>query len=106
VMIVDPYAAGFEPAEEVAMEVPGRDTATPAHVEGYDDRTVWFVSRMTPGTAVLRHLVRATHVGAFAALPAQASLMYFPDVRGSSAGEALEVASEGSPAGRPTEGGR
>jgi uncharacterized protein YfaS (alpha-2-macroglobulin family) len=107
VMVLDPHAGGFEPEREVAMEVVGRAEATPAHVQRYDDRTGFFLSRMPAGTTVLRHLVRATHVGRFTWLPAQASLMYFPAVRGTSSGEALEVTETGSPPGEPPkEGGR
>ena len=49
---------------------------------------------------VFRHTMRATHAGAFTALPATAELMYFPDVRGSSNGEQWQV----TPAGPVGEG--
>lgn len=89
--ISSPHAAGFEPEREVGLEVPGRTPATPAQVERYDDRTEFFVARLPAGTHVFRHTLRATHAGAYTALPARARLMYFPGVMGSSAGEVLEV---------------
>jgi hypothetical protein len=105
VMVVDPHVGGFEPERGTATTVEGRDAATPSHVERYDDRTAFFVPRLRAGTHVFRHVVRATHVGNYTALPAEASLMYFPMVRGTSAGETLEV-SEAAPAGTRPEGGR
>ena len=81
------------------MQVPNRRKATKAEIEGYDDRTLWFVTRLPAGTSVFRHTVRATHVGAFTALPAQAELMYFPELRGNSDGEVLEISVSG-PAGK------
>lgn len=110
VQVTDPHAAGFEPARPVALVVEGAPgepgTAPPGdpgapEVQRYDDRTEFFLTRLPAGTTVLRHVVRVTHVGAFTALPAQARLMYFPAVSGSSQGEVLEV----TPAQGPAEGG-
>lgn len=95
VFVQDPYAAGFEPVREYGMAVEGRRPASDAHVERYDDRTLFFLTRLPAGETVLRHLVRATHVGDFTALPAQAELMYFPDIRGNSDGEPLQVTEAG-----------
>jgi uncharacterized protein YfaS (alpha-2-macroglobulin family) len=96
VQVTDPHAAAFEPEREVARKVKDRPTALVAETQRYDDRTEFFVTSLPAGTHVLRHLVRATHAGAFTALPAQARLMYFPEVGGSSDGEQLEVS---APAG-------
>jgi uncharacterized protein YfaS (alpha-2-macroglobulin family) len=105
VMVVSPHVAGFEPEPDVGG--PGNDLAfAPTAVERYDDRTVFFARTLPAGTTTFRHRVRATHAGRYTALPAQASLMYFPDVRGNGKGEAFEVAVEGSPAGRGEGGGR
>jgi uncharacterized protein YfaS (alpha-2-macroglobulin family) len=95
VMVTDPHAAGFEPAREFGLTVPGRRQAAQAQRERYDDRTLFFVTRMPAGTITLRHILRATHVGRFTALPAQAELMYFPDVRGNSHGRVLEISDAG-----------
>ncbi len=91
VMIRDPHVAGFEPLRAIGREVPGRQPATEAHQERYDDETLFFVTTLAPGQSVFRHLMRATHVGQYTALPAQAELMYFPDLRGNGNGHPLEV---------------
>ena len=63
---------------------------------------MFFVARLSAGEAVFRHVLRATHVGNFAALPAQAELMYFPDVRGNSDGDLWQITDAG-PSGRAGE---
>jgi uncharacterized protein YfaS (alpha-2-macroglobulin family) len=106
VMVVDPHVAGFEPERDVALAIEGRTPAPEAdHVDRRDDRTVFFVRAFPAGTRVFRHRLRATHVGDYTALPASAELMYFPDVRGTSAGEAVQVAPAGA-AGAVPGGGR
>lgn len=92
VQVTDPYAAGFEPERDPGLRVKDRAPALAARLERYDDRAEFFVTALPAGTHVLRHLVRATHAGAYTALPAQARLMYFPELGGSSQGEQLEVA--------------
>ena len=103
VMVSSPFAAGFEPTRDsgTSYEAPPTAAAAADHVETHDDRALFFVTRLAPGTHVFRHRVVATHVGAFTALPAQAELMYFPDVLGNGAGESLEISKSG-PAGAPT----
>ena len=91
VMIRDPHIAGFEPLRGVGRDVPGRAATAAAHQERYDDETLFFVTALAPGESVFRHLMRATHVGQFTALPAQAELMYFPDHRGNGKGHPFEV---------------
>jgi uncharacterized protein YfaS (alpha-2-macroglobulin family) len=91
VMIRDPHVAGFEPLRAIGREVPGRLSATEAHQERYDDETLFFITQLAPGQSVFRHLMRATHVGQYTALPAQAELMYFPDLRGNGNGHPFEV---------------
>jgi uncharacterized protein YfaS (alpha-2-macroglobulin family) len=95
VMVVDPHLGGFEPAEPPVAAPDAAD-----HREAYDDRTVWFAARLPAGTHVFRRTMRATFTGNFVGLPAQASLMYFPDVRGTSGGEMLEVSAAPAGAGR------
>lgn len=91
VMVTDPHIAGFEPALEVGMDVPGRTPAAPAHRERYDEATCFFFSALPRGRVVVRHLMRATHLGNYTALPASAELMYFPAIRGNSGGAPFEV---------------
>ncbi|MHC5012076.1 MAG: alpha-2-macroglobulin family protein, partial [Planctomycetota bacterium] len=105
VMITSPHVGGAEPLRETAMNVPGRAPATDARVDVRDDTTFFFVTRCGAGTHVFRHTFRATHVGTYTALPAQAELMYFPDVRGNSDGEVWQVTGDGD-AGRDGRSGR
>ncbi len=78
------------------MRVEGRAAkALETETQRYDDRTLFFVTRLPKGKTILRHLVRATHVGSYTALPAAAELMYFPRIRGNSKGEALEISVAG-----------
>jgi hypothetical protein len=102
VMITSPHAGGFEAVRETGMEIPGRAPATEARSDVRDDRTMFFVARLAAGEHVFRHTLRAEHVGSFAALPGQAELMYFPDVRGNSNGELWQVTPAG-PVGRDGE---
>jgi len=95
VMVTDLYAGGFEPARDYGMQVEGRAEALNTETQRYDDRTLFFITHLPKGKTTLRHLVRATHVGSFTALPALAELMYFPRVRGNSKGEALEITAAG-----------
>ena len=106
VLVTSPFAAGFEPERDdgsvsYATAPPAATTAD--HAETRDDRAVFFVKSLPAGAHVFRHRVRATHAGSFTALPAQAELMYFPEVRGNGAGESLEV-SKALPAGTSSEG--
>jgi uncharacterized protein YfaS (alpha-2-macroglobulin family) len=99
VLVTSPHVAGLEPHREVAEEVVGRRPATPARVDRRDAETFWYVGDLPAGTHVFRHTFRATHPGAYTALPASAELMYFPDVRGTSDGETWQVTPVGA-AGR------
>ena len=103
--MTSPHAAGFEPTKDygTTYDAAPAPAAATDHVETRDDRTVFFAKRLPAGTHVFRHRVVATHVGSFTALPAQAELMYFPEVRGNAAGETLEVSAAGA-AGTPSEG--
>jgi len=107
-MIESPHAAGFEPEKDYgsAYAEPVPSTSRADHVETYDDRTMFFAKGLPRGTHVFRHRVRAVHVGSFTALPASASLMYFPDVRGNGAGEVLEISKSGGAGADASKGGR
>jgi uncharacterized protein YfaS (alpha-2-macroglobulin family) len=67
---------------------------------------MFFASRLPAGASVFRHLLRTTHAGVFTALPAQAELMYFPEVRGNSNGELWQVLPTGPVGTDDREGGR
>jgi len=61
------------------------------NVEMRDDRTVLFATYMSPGTYVYEYYARATTPGQYMALPANAELMYYPDVFGHSDGGQFSV---------------
>ena len=54
-----------------------------------DDRVTFFFTRLEPGRHVVRYLARAVTAGDFMALPAEAYLMYEPEVWSRSAGGRL-----------------
>lgn len=61
------------------------------NVEMRDTSTSLFASYMSPGTYVYEYYARATTPGEYMALPANAQLMYFPDVFGRSDGGQFTV---------------
>jgi uncharacterized protein YfaS (alpha-2-macroglobulin family) len=61
------------------------------NVEMRDTQTVLFASYMSPGTYVYEYYARATTPGQYLSLPAQAELLYYPDVFGHSDGGAFTV---------------
>lgn len=81
VMLEDPRAAG--------MEVPEASSLYRREVR--DDRTVFFLSYLPAGRTRLVYRQRAETPGRFQALPARASLMYRPEVWGSSPSQVLEI---------------
>lgn len=90
VMVTSPHAGGMEPAR--GMRGLGLDLEAPeARRERRDERTHFFFSRLAAGKTVMRHYLRATHVGNFVVLPAEAELMYFPVTRANTPVQALEI---------------
>ena len=55
----------------------------------FDDRVAFFNTHLRPGTYTYTYLARVTHAGTFHALPAQAYLMYAPEVWGRSASDVV-----------------
>lgn len=82
VMLEDPRAAGMEVPEE---------NSSGHRREVRDDRTVFFLSYLPAGRTRLVYRQRAETPGRFQALPARASLMYRPEVWGSSPSQVLEI---------------
>ncbi|MCL2178678.1 MAG: MG2 domain-containing protein, partial [Cystobacterineae bacterium] len=66
------------------------------HVEIRDSKVVLFADELFPGTYEYRFWARATTIGKFILKPAMASLMYQPDVWGSTAGSVFEVLPSGA----------
>jgi len=102
VLVEDPLPAGLEALNERLGTTSHRAAAYEEPLYsweelGYnrkdvrDDRVTFFISHLAPGRHVLRYLARAATAGDFAALPAQAYLMYEPDVWSRSAGGRLQI---------------
>jgi uncharacterized protein YfaS (alpha-2-macroglobulin family) len=70
--------------------------------ERRDAKMVFFASRLNHGTHTFVYTLRAEKPGEYHVMPAQASLMYQPDVRGTSAEERMTIfEGRGSTPARP-----
>lgn len=105
-VVEDFYPAGMEPVDptlntevQEGLEAETRqiDTGdtwwwpTFDHQELRDERAVFYARWLAAGTYEVRYFLRAAIPGEYRVLPATASEMYFPDVRGRSAGELFTV---------------
>ncbi len=105
-VVEDFYPAGMEPVdptlntevqEGVEPETRPVDTGdrwwwpTFDHEELRDERAAFYARQLRAGTYQVRYFLRAAIPGEYRVLPAEASEMYFPDVRGRSAGELFTV---------------
>jgi uncharacterized protein YfaS (alpha-2-macroglobulin family) len=77
----DMKAAGFEPVE-VRSGYNGNDLG--AYVEFRDERVCFFAKSLARGKHSVAYRLRAEVPGRFSALPAKASAMYAPELRGNS----------------------
>lgn len=108
VVIEDPLPAGFEALNERVNPVSYGDVFESWRwpVWGYnrknvyDDKVTFFVTRMWPGEHRFSYLMRATTLGVFSALPAEAYPMYEAEVWGRSGSHQVSVAAD-SLADRP-----
>jgi uncharacterized protein YfaS (alpha-2-macroglobulin family) len=90
---------GVAPGKRLPPGVDAADTYFPwwlrwgpfSNVEMRDDRVALFANSVSPGTYVYDYYARATTPGAYMAQPAQARLLYFPDVFGRSDGGVFTV---------------
>ncbi len=80
-LIEDPKPAGLEPIE-VRSGYNGNHLG--AYVEFRDQQVLFYARRLARGEHTLKYRLRAETPGKFAALPAQVSAMYAPDLRGNS----------------------
>ncbi|TWU00003.1 MG2 domain protein [Botrimarina colliarenosi] len=80
-VIEDPKAAGFEPVETQSGY---NGNAIGAYVEFRDEAVRFYVRTLARGERSVRYRLRAETPGKFAALPAQISAMYAPELRGNS----------------------
>jgi len=77
----DPRAAGFEP---MAVRSGYVFDSLGAYMEVRDDRVCFFVRRLARGKHSVSYRMRAEIPGRFSALPAKASAMYAPELKGNS----------------------
>lgn len=77
----DMKASGFEPVE-VRSGYNGNEMG--AYVEFRDNRVAFFVRQLARGKHSLSYRLRAEAPGQFSALPAKASAMYAPELKGNS----------------------
>ncbi|MEJ5310843.1 MAG: Ig-like domain-containing protein [Anaerolineae bacterium] len=105
-VVEDFYPAGMEPVDPT-LNTEVQDGTQPEtrrintgdvwwwptfdHKELRDERAVFYARQLAAGTYEVRYFLRAAIPGEYRVLPATASEMYFPDVRGRSAGELFTV---------------
>ena len=92
VVLEDPRPSGFRLIRDERDYPVAGQTAAPIadHTERLADRTAFFFGRMD-GPVTLRYLLRPELPGALTALPANATLMYRPEVSGRSESVKIEV---------------
>jgi len=86
----DAKAAGFEAVEALSGYIGG--SGLNAYMEPRDKTVDFFIRALPRGTSTLRYQLRAEAPGIFKALPAVASAMYAPELRGNSEDLKLEIA--------------
>ncbi len=79
----DAKAAGFEVLDALSSFISG-DGGFSAYMEPRDQTADFFIRALPRGTHTLRYQLRAEAPGSYKALPAEASAMYAPELRGNS----------------------
>ena len=79
----DAKAAGFEALDALSGFISG-DGGFSAYMEPRDQTVDFFIRALPRGTHTLRYQLRAEAPGTYKALPAEASAMYAPELRGNS----------------------
>ncbi len=85
----DAKAAGFEALDALSGHIPGDRFS--AYMEPRDQTVDFFIRALPRGTHTLRYQLRAETPGNYKALPAEASAMYAPELRGNSEDIRLSV---------------
>ena len=78
----DAKAAGFEALDALSSYISGGPLS--AYMEPRDQTVDFFIRSLPRGTHTLRYQLRAEAPGSYKALPAAASAMYAPELRGNS----------------------
>jgi uncharacterized protein YfaS (alpha-2-macroglobulin family) len=79
----DAKAAGFEALDALSGYISG-DGGFSTYMEPRDQTVDFFIHTLPRGTHTLRYQLRAEAPGSYKALPARASAMYAPELRGNS----------------------
>ncbi|MBI1348400.1 alpha-2-macroglobulin [bacterium] len=88
ILFEDMKAGGFEPVD---LRSGYTGNALRAYVEFRDERTAFFVRSLPRGKHSISYRLRAEIPGQFSALPAKASGMYAPELRGNSDEMKIEI---------------
>jgi alpha-2-macroglobulin len=83
-------AAGFEALDALSGYISG-DGGFSAYMEPRDQTVDFFIRALPRGTHTLRYQLRAEAPGNYKALPAEASAMYAPELRGNSEDILLKI---------------
>ena len=86
----DAKAAGFEALDALSGYISG-DGGFSAYMEPRDQTVDFFIRALPRGTHTLRYQLRAEAPGTYKALPADASAMYAPELRGNSEDIKLQI---------------
>ena len=89
-IFADAKAAGFEALDALSGYISG-DGGFSAYMEPRDKTVDFFIRALPRGTHTLRYQLRAEAPGIYKALPATASAMYAPELRGNSEDIKLEI---------------
>jgi hypothetical protein len=96
VMLEDPLCSGCEVEEADVGRTPGGRDLHPKglHREVRDEKVVFFASDLKAGKNLFGYMVTPGLAGTLHVMPASASLMYHPQVRGTSNEQTLQVGGE------------
>lgn len=86
----DAKAAGFEALDALSGYISG-DGGFSAYMEPRDQSVDFFLRALPRGKHTLRYQLRAESPGAYKALPAEASAMYAPELRGNSEDQKISI---------------
>ena len=93
IMIEDAIPPGFSVVKRDGEYYSARYAKEYSQRQIYDDKAVFFIKGPAE-SAVIRYFLRADIPGSYAALPASACLMYYPDVSGSGSNDVLSVSTK------------
>ena len=90
IMVEDAIPPGFSVVKQDGEYYSNSNAKEYSQRQVYDDRSVFFIKGPS-SEAVIRYFLRADIPGVVKALPASASLMYYPEINGSSTDSQLTV---------------